>query len=118
MNDIRDGRACGGLTIDMNKIKLEEGISFITKFTKVFRRIETIDFGENKLDNTQVKSFGDMLKSNKYVKSVNMKRNNVSRGNYSVLQTEIERNKQISAINSGHDYNTDDVCLDLADAKL
>ena len=36
----------GGFEIKMGQCNLSGGIDFITKFTRVFRRIKTIDFGE------------------------------------------------------------------------
>ena len=56
-----------GFDLQMGKCDLSGGIGFITKFTRVFRSIKEIDFGQQKLDQDQMQDFGDALKVNKYI---------------------------------------------------
>ena len=54
----------------MQNCDLSGGISFITKFTRVFRQIKQIDFGKKKLVAEEMEKFGDVLKLNKYISKV------------------------------------------------
>ena len=56
-----------GFQVNMNNVNLKEGIGFVNKFTQVFRKIRSIDFGDNKLQHDQVEELGKTLMSNKYI---------------------------------------------------
>ena len=43
-----------GFDLQMGKCDLSGGIGFVTKFTRVFRSIKEIDFGQQKLDQEQM----------------------------------------------------------------
>ena len=89
-----------GFKINMNRIRLDDGIAFVTKFTHVFRKIQSIDFGDNKLEAEDVEEFGQTLKDNRFVQNVSMKKKGVSRHTQAMLEREIEKNKQIMAVTS------------------
>lgn len=63
----------------MGKCDLSGGIAFITKFTRVFRSIKEIDFGQKKLGAEDMEEFGDVLKLNKYISKVCYKKGDVSK---------------------------------------
>ena len=47
--EIKDLHKQGGFNLSMRNANLKDGIAFVTKFTHVFSKIQTIDFGDNKL---------------------------------------------------------------------
>ena len=54
----------------MRNMETSGGIGFITKFTRVFRKIQQVDFGERALDQDQLAEFSEQLKLNKYIQNV------------------------------------------------
>lgn len=76
-------------------MKIDQGIEFITKFTRVFQKIKTIDFGENKIDSGGAAALSEELKLNKYIQNVVVKKKNMAGDMAKMLQREIAKNKTI-----------------------
>lgn len=71
-----------------------DDMSFVTKFLKVFPKINQIDFGTNELNKKDKQQFGEVLKWNKYLQEV--KSDNVNDKQYrNILNEELEKNKKI-----------------------
>ena len=51
----------------MKDCDMSGGIAFITKFTRIFHKIKSIDFGKENLNKTEMAEFGETLKVNKYI---------------------------------------------------
>lgn len=62
----------GGFKLSLCNNNLSElGIAFVTKFTRIFRTINEIDFGKNKnMGEVEIAQFGAELKLNKYIQKV------------------------------------------------
>lgn len=60
-------------------MKLENGIDFLMKFTRVFKKINSINFGDNKIQNADAAKLSNELKMNKYIQKVIIKKKNVSK---------------------------------------
>lgn len=71
-------------------------IEFITKFTRVFKKINSVDFGDNKLHDQDLTQFSEELKLNKYIKNVLIKnKKGVSKEMNRELERQIKYNKAI-----------------------
>ena len=57
----------GGFKLDLKDCNLAGGIAFITKFTRIFHKIKSIDFGKENLNKNEMAEFGETLKVNKYI---------------------------------------------------
>jgi hypothetical protein len=92
-------------------------ISFMTKFIRVFPKINAIDFGENKLHRDQLEQFGEELKVNKYIQNIEMKKtgNNKHMNN---LRQELAKNKSIFQMNEALAYDVGAKQLDLKDVAM
>ena len=53
--------------LDLKDCNLAGGIAFITKFTRIFHKIKSIDFGKENLNKNEMAEFGEQLKVNKYI---------------------------------------------------
>lgn len=51
----------GGFKLKLDSGLAPGGIEYVTKFTRVFREIQAVDFGDNKLDADQLEKFGNTL---------------------------------------------------------
>ena len=57
----------GGFKLDLKDCNLAGGIAFITKFTRIFNKIQSIDFGKENLNKNEMAEFGEIIKVNKYI---------------------------------------------------
>ena len=51
----------------------------MTKFTRVFKKINTVDFGNKELKESDLASFSEELKLNQYIQDVVIKKKGVSK---------------------------------------
>ena len=102
----------------MKDIKIEKGIGFITKFTRVFQKINTIDFGANKIQSDEAAALTAELKMNKYIQNVNVKKSSMGNEQAKMLKKEIAKNKAIYDLAQGEELDTSATALNLDDRNL
>ena len=110
----------GRFNLKMGQCDLSGGIGFITKFTRVFRSIKEIDFGQKKLEAEDMEKFGDVLKLNKYIEKVCYKKKDISKHQAHLIEEEIEKNKAIYEVNKAQKdgFDIHSKKLDLAGKSL
>jgi len=108
----------GGFVLSMKDIKMEQGMDFITKFTRVFKKINTIDFGDNKLEKGQFQAFSQELKLNKYIQNVLVEKKHVDRDLQKEFEAEISKNKAIYDMQKSGLTQTNCKKLNLANKNL
>ena len=84
-----------GFQLSMQHIKIENGIDFITKFTRVFQKIKSIDFGANKIESTEAALLSEELKLNKFIQNVVVKKKGMGNEQIKMMEKEIAKNKAI-----------------------
>ena len=102
----------------MKDVKIDQGIEFITKFTRVFQKIKTIDFGENKLDSGGAAALSKELQLNKYIQNVVVKKKGMGGHDAHMLEKEIAKNKAIYDLSQQPDFDVNSKQFSLANKNL
>lgn len=89
----------------------------MTKFMRIFPKIKSIDFGENKLQQDEMEEFGEQLKLNKYIQNIEMKKHG-SNKLAGQLKDELDKNKAINEVKEALAYDTNAKELDLKNVDM
>lgn len=83
----------GGFKLDLGASNLNElGIEFVIKFSRVFKTINEVNFGKQKMKASAVEKFGEQLKLNKYIEKVDFSDQGFSGKQANMLKAEIAKN--------------------------